>query len=97
MTTHHVQVTVTDVVALLDSPAESPVLYIEEAHDGLRLSVRAAALVYHGSVVATRESVVDWLGAGDADTITEDVIADYLSDLQADVDEVADRLSLGDA
>jgi hypothetical protein len=78
VTEHHVR-------DLLDSPAEEPVLYVE--YDG-EIAVGPRIYASHRSIVITREGLVDWLAlGGDETTITADVIADYLPQLQESVDK----------
>lgn len=91
---HAPRVTVQDVRTLLNSPAESPVLYIKEEPDTeggeLELDVWAEALVPHSAIVARREEVLDWVGGACPARVD---IAHVLPDLQEDVDAVAAKLT----
>jgi hypothetical protein len=81
------QITARDIRELLDSPAEQPVLHIKlDEDDGApgALGVWADALVPQHTVVLTREAAEDLLGS-DPDAAA---IAEYLPQLQDDVDDV---------
>jgi hypothetical protein len=83
------QVTVQDLHRLLDSPAESPVLYLN-TENGLSIDVWAEALAPSGRVIISRESLLDLIGDDrDADTLRE-----QLDELQGTVADIADTIEV---
>ncbi|MFD3917328.1 hypothetical protein [Streptomyces sp. NPDC058603] len=70
------QITVALVRELLNSPAQNPVLYIEDETD---IAVGPEALVdTRRAVVATREEVSDYFGEHHADGLDDDTIRELL-------------------
>ncbi|MFF1444168.1 hypothetical protein [Streptomyces sp. NPDC058295] len=78
------QVTVQDLHQLLDSPAVSPVLYLNN-EDGLRVDVWAEALVSIHHVIISRETLLDMVG----DDRDDDTLREQLEEIQETVAEVA--------
>lgn len=84
--------TVADLRELLESPAESPVLYIKQGPDfgsGYpSLEVWADAYVANAAIVLRRHELIDMVGEHPDDK----TLTDALDEIQADVDEVFERL-----
>lgn len=81
-----IDISASDLRALLDSGADNPVLYVNRETDWEpELAVWDAAYVAEDDVVITRDGLVEWLG----DDFTDEDVAEYLPELQEKVDEIA--------
>ncbi|MFE2832137.1 hypothetical protein ACFXI6_13985 [Streptomyces mirabilis] len=81
------QVTVQHLRKLLDSPAEEPVLYLNN-EEGLELDVWAEALAPDGHVIISRASLLEMIG----DDTDDDTLGEQLDDLQDSIAKVAKGL-----
>ncbi|MFH9957325.1 hypothetical protein ACH4OX_24370 [Streptomyces roseolus] len=87
MTTHPT-LRVAHLTQLADSPAEAPVLYLNEDDD---LDVWAAALVPHDRVVLTQEQLVDSFGgAPDTEDNRLDVYEVVKDEVNQDIARILD-------
>lgn len=78
------QVTVQHLRELLDSPAEEPVLYLNN-EEGLELDVWAEALAPAGHVIVSRASLLEMIG----DDTDDDTLSEQLDELQYSIAEAA--------
>jgi hypothetical protein len=72
--------------ALLDSPAEEPVLYLDTSTDEPTLDVWAGAYVNRHSVILTRVELVDSYGDDLSGALGAGAAENLLPELQATID-----------
>ncbi|MET8978581.1 hypothetical protein ABZX85_23475 [Streptomyces sp. NPDC004539] len=89
-----IAVTAADLRQLLDSPAESPVLYLKHGPDDeggeWMLDVWAGAYVHDSRVVITRSDLIDDVTGDSPD---DDEIRDAVDTVQGYADETAESLT----